>query len=317
MTMQGRRRGGSVAFALAIAFASIPAAATTKDQCIDANGRAQELRREGKLAAARVELDQCVHPSCPPLIRDDCAKRLDDLEGAQPTIAFEVKDAAGADVSVVKITVDGTPLAARLTGMALPVDIGDQLFIFEAVGQPPVTRRLVVTEGEKGRREIIVLGSASSSTRATLPPGVAAAVVSAPLAASPASPGTEQSSAGGRLETRTVVGLVTGGVGVVGMGVGSVFGLLTLSNKNLQQQDCGMSASCTSSGHAKALDDHSAATTDGTLSTIGFVAGGALLIAAVVLLTTGHASHAPATGMLVLAPSLTPDRIGTGLTGTF
>jgi hypothetical protein len=42
-----------------------------------------------------------------------------DLERAQPTVVFDVKDDAGNDLTDVKVTVDGNPLADKLTGTAL------------------------------------------------------------------------------------------------------------------------------------------------------------------------------------------------------
>src|ERR1700722_1012343 len=169
MNARRRRLGLAAPMAAVLALASAPALAdVTKEQCIDANGRGQELRREGKLMAAREQLRACANPACPAMVRDDCTKRLDDLEKAQPTIAFEVKDASGADVSVVKVSVDGKPLAEQLDGTALPVDMGKHAFTFEVAGQPSVTRILVLTEGEKGRRERIAMGAATASTPASV-----------------------------------------------------------------------------------------------------------------------------------------------------
>ncbi len=92
----------------------------TKDQCIDANGKGQVLRRDGKLAAAREQLRSCADPSCPAMVRDDCNKRLDSLEAAQPSMVFDVKDAAGADVINVVVTVDGQKLTDHLDGRYAP-----------------------------------------------------------------------------------------------------------------------------------------------------------------------------------------------------
>ena len=105
------RLAASAVAATGIVFASGPALADlTKDQCIDANGKGQELRREGSFAAARLQLRQCATPSCPAMVRDDCTRRLDELESAQPTILFDVKDATGTDLIDVRVSVDGQPL---------------------------------------------------------------------------------------------------------------------------------------------------------------------------------------------------------------
>jgi hypothetical protein len=312
-----------VAIGLFAGLGSAPARADiTKDQCIDANGKGQQLRREGKLMAARQQLRLCTDSACPAMVRDDCTKRLDDLEKAQPTIAFEVKDASGADVTAVKVTVDGKPLAERLDGAALPVDIGEHVFRFEVAGQHPITRTLVLIEGEKGRRERIAIGGATASLPApVLPTAPSAAPVPGahrPAGSAPVFSAIETHSTGAGMGTQKVLGLAAAGLGVAGIAVGSVFGVMTLSQKSQQQSDCGSSASCTSSGHAQAVNDHSTGMTDSTISTIGFIAGGALLVGgALLFFTAGHPSDSPsAAGMLVL-PGVGPGGGGMLLRGMF
>jgi hypothetical protein len=256
------------------------------------------------------------------MVRDDCAKRLDDLERAQPTIAFEAKDASGADISAVKVTVDGTSLTERLDGTALAVDIGEHVFTFEVPGETPVSRKLVLTEGEKGRREVIAV-SAGISAASSLPPppkspaGPPAEATVPPISAQ--ARGTEAPPTGQATRTQKILGLVAGGVGVAGIGVGSAFGLMTLSKKSLQQVDCGDPASCTSAGHARALDDHSTGMTDGTVATVGFIAGGALLVGgAVLFFTAAHTSDAPpVTTAMIVAPSVGPGGAGMLFSGRF
>jgi hypothetical protein len=297
-------RGAGLAVGLCLS--SAPAlAAVTKDQCIDANGQAQHLRTEGKLLEARAQLRTCSNPACPAIVRSDCTKRIDDLETALPTIAFEAKDGSGADLVAVKVTVDGKPLADRLDGTPLPVDPGQHVFTFEIEGQPPVARTLVLTEGVKGRREQIVLGPAPAAVPA--PPPVATSL-----------PVTEPAttSGGGGMGTQKILGLAAGGVGVAGLVVGGVFGAMTLSEKSQQQSACG-SGTCSPAGHAQALNDHSSGMTDSTISTIGFIAGGALVVGGAVLFFTAHpSSQQPATGVLV-APSVGPGGGGVLLQGTF
>jgi hypothetical protein len=291
---------------LALSVASAPAAAQmTKDQCVDANGQGQHLRADGKLAEAREQLRTCANPACPVIVRSDCTKRLDDLENAQPTIAFEVKDASGADMIAVKVTVDGKPLADRLDGSALAVDPGEHVFRFEIEGQPPVTRTLVLTEGVKGRRERVVAGPATPV--ATPPAG---------LPATPSAPESASTSDGGGLGTGRLLGLIAGGVGVAGLAVGGIFGALTLSEKSQQESACG--SPCSSSSHTQALGDHSTGMTDATISTVGFIAGGALVVGGAVLFFTARPSSPsqPTTGVLVL-PGVAPGGGGVMLRGEF
>ena len=146
--------------AAATALASPSAHALTKDQCVDANTSAQSLRREGKFGAAREQLTLCIDSRCPGIVRYDCTQRLDELERAQPTIVFDAKNVAGDDVVLVHVTVDGGgsrrhPRRPRSGGRSGP----PRVHVRDAPGQPATTYRLVLKEGEKDRRERIVLGA--------------------------------------------------------------------------------------------------------------------------------------------------------------
>jgi hypothetical protein len=140
----------------------------TKDECIEANAKGQDLRHDGKLSAAREQLRACATSSCPALVRYDCTRRLDELDQIQPTIVFVAKDASGRDVTGVTVTVDGRPLTDKLDGTELPVDPGEHVFTFTAPAQPPVSKTLVLAVGEKDRREVVVVGGKSP---AALPGG--------------------------------------------------------------------------------------------------------------------------------------------------
>src|ERR1700690_180086 len=118
---------------LAVAFwtvGGVSRADVPTDQCIGANAKAQWLRQAGKFGEAREQLKSCAEASCPGMVRDDCMQRLDELERAQPTIVFDVKDSAGKDISAVAVTVDGRRLADRLDGRAIAVDSGEHTFSF-------------------------------------------------------------------------------------------------------------------------------------------------------------------------------------------
>jgi hypothetical protein len=284
----------------------------TKDHCIEANGKGQDLQHDGKLRAARVQLLSCAQASCPAILRNDCAKRLDELDRVQPAIVFETKDPAGNDVGAVRVTMDGAPFAERLDGTPLRADPGEHVFVFTSPGRDPLTRRLVLVERDVARRERVVLELPAAPTQGPAP--------ASPLPASASASGTNDAgsagaSPGGMSATR-VLGLVAGGVGVAGIGVGSVFGLMTGSAWNKQKADCASSTSCPN--HAQAVSDHATVGTDGTIATVGFVAGGALLAAGVVLFLAGGSSQEarPSTGLIVV-PALAPGGAGLSLQRVF
>jgi hypothetical protein len=299
--MNRRANALSVTAAVAVALTLAPTsvmADMTKGQCIAANTKAQDLRRDGKLSEARAQLQTCGDPSCPALVRDDCTRRLNELEGAQPTIIFDAKDGSGHDLSAVSVTMDGHPFADKLDGKALPVDPGEHEFTFTVAEQPPVTEKIVIKESAKERHESLVIGTPPP------PPAVAVDMAPAPAAAAEG------------MGTQKKVGIVLGAVGIAGVAVGGVFGLLTASAISKQKTDCASSANC--ANHAQAASDHSTWTTDGTVSTVAFIAGGALIASgAVLFFTARHATEEPTAAGLVVMPSLGPSGGGMLLRGEF
>jgi len=305
-----RRRATAARVVTVILLAAAPAAADlTKDQCVSANASAQDLRRAGKLSAAREQLRQCSDPSCPAMVRDDCTQRFDEIERVQPTIIFDVKDGAGRDLVDVTATVDGQPLARALDGSALHMDPGAHVFVFTEPGQAPVTQTFLLRESEKERKERIVIGA---------PPAAAPA----PAGATPTAPTAPPAAAiearpGGGMSSQKVASLVIGGVGVAGIAAGAVFGLLTISAANQQKTDCATAATCPN--YSQAASAHSGGETDGTLSNVTFIAGGALLAAAAILFLTGPSAadpSSPAVG-LVVAPGIAPGGGGLWVRGGF
>ena len=298
MRAAGRLRVALGAAAV-IVLSSAPALAeATKDQCIEANNKGQDLRRQEKLTEAEDQFRKCADPACPPMVRDDCTRRLDDAQRAEPTVAFQVKNAAGADETNVTVTMDDRPLASKVDGRALPVDAGQHVFVFTVQGQAPVTLTLVLTEGEKGRLERVVVGSPPAD-------GTAGGVLDASSVPPP----------GGGLGTQKTVGLVLGGVGVAGVVVGGIFGGLALSKKSDQTSACASPSSCTD--RDAAISAHSSSQSDGTISTIGFVAGAALVAAGAVLFFTGHAPEKTNAARLHVVPAVGPGGGALSLGGAF
>ena len=150
----------AVALAFVACTVALPARADpTVDECIAANTSAQTQRRDGKLREARAQLLLCAAASCPKMVRDDCTKRMDEVDRAMPTIVFQAKDSHGGDLVNVDVTMDGSSLTSTLDGHALTVDVGDHQFTFSAQGYNPVTQHFVLVEGQKDRRETITLTS--------------------------------------------------------------------------------------------------------------------------------------------------------------
>ncbi|MEO8799943.1 MAG: hypothetical protein ABI551_18750 [Polyangiaceae bacterium] len=292
--------GALVALSLLAAAADARAAdpGPTKQQCVTANESAQSLRQSGKLREARAQLLVCVAKACPGPVREDCAQRLNEVETATPTIVFVAKDAAGNDLTAVRVKMDGASLAPSLDGSALAVEPGEHTFQLAAAGFPDITKKLVLHEGEKNRNESITFGA---------PVAVAPAPV--PVTSTPAPPVRMPDDQGStRGNGQRVVGLIVGGVGLAGVGVGAVFGLVASGTYHDAQTHCPTSTTCDADG----VSGGSSAHTQASISTIAFIAGGALVAGGVVLYLT-----APKHGGVSVQTSAGPGAVGLRLGGTF
>jgi hypothetical protein len=195
--------------------------------------------------------------------------RIDEVNAASPTIVFAVKSASGKELSTVKVTVDGQVIADHLDGSALPVDPGPHEFTFEAAGQPPLTETIILHEGEKDRRETVLLGGAAAPSETS----------SGPATGGPTRESGAETPSEGSGQTLRTVGIVAGAAGVIGIGVGSVFGLFASTSWQKAQKDCPTHSGCS----ATAMDERNNALSQALVSTVGFIAGGALLAGGVTL----------------------------------
>lgn len=230
------------------------AEAPSSRACIAANERSIELRHDHRLLAARDELVVCSDVACPELVRAECVRHLEEVVAAIPSIVFAIKDSDGADLSAVKITVDGRPLVERVDGSAISIDPGEHKFTFDAEGRTSATRTLVVREAEKGRRESVVLSA------------------SEPSSGTPA---------------LRIAGITSMAAGVVGVGLGAFFGLRASSLHDDVVNACPAYPTC---GVDSANADNRSSQSSALVSTVGFVVGATLLAAGVTLFVIGS-SH--------------------------
>lgn len=296
-----RRRLDAASPALVVAVLLFSSAAKAADpttaDCLAASDASLKSGNEHKLRAERGQLLICAAASCPSDIRKECLRRVDDVNASIPTVIFEAKDAAGNDLSAVKVTMDGELLAERLEGTALSIDPGEHTFVFETTGQSPLTKHFVIRESQKDRREAIAFGAAAATGT---PPGGGTPVLQAPVPAAPSAPPAgplpdaplPAPAETHGLGTQKVLGIVAAGVGVVGLGVGGAFGLLAMSKKNDAHNIC--PNKCPTDAGVTAWHD---AGTAANVSTALFIVGGVGLAAAAVLWFTAPSSSSTHVGV--------------------
>lgn len=258
------------------------ALADDRAPCFDAALRGQILRDQHKLIEARTQFLLCAHPECPTGMQSDCAAWLDAVDRSMPTVVLAATDGTGASITDVAVQMDGQPVVAGLDGTAMDVNPGMHRFRFERPDGFTAERIVQVNEGEKSVRIGVVIEAFPAP---------------APLLKPPSAQGPS---------AQRVLGVTAGAVGVAGVIAGSVFGLLAASEVAEQKSDCPPSG-CTGGGHALAVTDHSSAVTDGTISTVSFIAGGALAVTGALLFFTsgGGSAKRPQSGLIVL-PSAGP-----------
>jgi hypothetical protein len=156
-----------------VGLATRSASADPKQVCNDAYEQGQTLRDQHKLIKAREQLRLCAAPSCAPAIVKECTEWLKDIEPRIPSVVLTAKNGAGADVTDVKVTMDGAPLAGSLDGLAVDVDPGPHTFVFEgAAGR--TEQKVLVAEGGKSQRVAASFGG-GVAVAVAVPAGAASA----------------------------------------------------------------------------------------------------------------------------------------------
>jgi hypothetical protein len=128
-------------------------------ECVKAAEDAQSQRSSHQLRAARLKFLLCAQPTCPAVVRNDCAGWLADVDKVMPSVVVQARDTRGVELTDIRVSVDGDVLAERLDGLAIPVDPGVHLFQFERAGVPALQQQILIREGEKGRALPITLAA--------------------------------------------------------------------------------------------------------------------------------------------------------------
>ncbi|MBX3224594.1 MAG: hypothetical protein KF795_29030 [Labilithrix sp.] len=216
----------------------------------------------GTLLQARGELLTCLRSGCKDWMVADCSRWLPEVEARIPTVVFSARNTARRDLIDVRVTTaDGKELASRLDGRMLEAEPGEHTFVFVTPEGARVERHVLVREGEKSQ-SVTAVFEAPAEELAALSPATGAT-------ANAADRGPKSSTS-----TLQYIGYGAAGAGVIGLGVGAVFGISALMKKG--------DANCDANGECD--DPHlSDAVSAARTSTIGFIAGGVLLAGGVSL----------------------------------
>jgi hypothetical protein len=216
------------------------------------------------------------------------------------------------------VSVNGAPIPAVLVGAPQPVDPGEHRVEATATGFKAEPQTVVLAEAE--RKEIVL--KLVPADGAVAPVGAAAAATTAQAQQNqpPADSGSSNSGGGGSNGLR-IGSYVALGVGVVGLGVGTVFMIQSSSKRGEADDLCnapGGGCPVESQDEIKKLDDD--ADSAGAIGTTGLIVGGVGVAAGVVMfiLSSGGSdknAKAPSTQQGHVVPWIGPRSVG--LSGTF
>ena len=256
----------------------------------------EKLGRYASAWAAYREVAQLAARSGDPTREQVASGRAKSLEPKLSYVTITLPPAH--DVAGLVIKRGGTELERGKLGSAEPVDSGAITVEVSAPGRKTFTTQLTAIQGQATKFEVPSLVPADSAAPPPPPPL---------LTTTTEPPGVH----GDPPAWQKPVGLVLVGVGVIGLGVGSVFGLSAKSKYSGAFDGGGCdraTKSCDAPGQS-AVDD---ARSKATLSTILFVSGGVLTVAGAVVFLTAPSSSRRA---LQVAPTTYAGGAGLSVSG--
>ena len=207
--------------AIMLAVARPAWAAPQAKRCIEAAETGQQLRGSGRLVAARKSFAVCTSPSCPSAVRRDCARWIEEVDTALPTVAVRLEDENGKEVPDGNVVLDDGASIEPSAGRAVTIDPGAHRFTWlRADGK--IEQEVVIREGERNRA--IVLRVSPSTTP-----------IVGPDRPPPPPPSSSHSSP---------LPLIVGTLGVAAIAAGGAFWFVGLRERSNLEQTCKDAHTC-------------------------------------------------------------------------
>jgi hypothetical protein len=229
----------------------------------------------GKTASAWAEYREAI-----PLARAAGSKVREDL-AIERAKALEsrlsmltIRALGGEDSAGLDIRRDGIPVLPAELGSPIPVDPGPHTVEAVAPGKQKWTSTVQLRDAQKLEVEVPALVASDHASAVAV--GAEKPVVAPPV---------EQSAQPNSSQRTTAI--VVGAVGVVGVGLGTIFGLGASSKWSDAKSHC---SAYPYGCDAEGLDARSSANSKATISTVAFIVGGAALTGAAVLWFTAGSS---------------------------
>lgn len=232
--------------------------------------------------AAEEAYNRMIRAGLPPGAPAPFVKALEDakkeIDAVTPHIARVTINVTGCDSP--SVTLDGATVPSMMFGIKKPIDPGTHEIKASAVGCKASTSSFTVDDGKESTANVTLEKEAPNNVTTnptTTNPTTTNPTTTNPTTTNPTtSPTTSDSGGGSGLK---IAGIVTLGVGGAGLILGAITGGLALGAHSDIANSCPDPKNCPASVQGKIDSYH----TMGTISTIGFVAGGVLAVAGVVM----------------------------------
>jgi hypothetical protein len=247
------------------------------------------------------------------------AKRTKEFDTAQKRAAALAPKLSKLTITVttpidgLEVRRDGAVVDRAELGVPIPADPGSHKIEASAPSKQPWSTTVVV--GKDAATSSVTIPALENAPEMPMSPPVTSASASAapppppppppPSASAPPPPIEASHSSGNGQRT---AGFIVGAVGVVGLGVGTIFALTAKSRYNASLDNCPTSKDvCNADGVSKRDDARSA----GNIATVALGIGGAALVTGAVLVLTAS-SGGSQTGVEIF-----PTGLGLGARGSF
>lgn len=237
--------------------------------------------------------------------------RVDKLEPQLSYLTLEVAEGTRSLPGLV-VKRNGVDAGSGIFGNAVPQDPGPTKIDVTAPDHESFS--VTVTIQARARQTVLIPTLAQSEPAAkplTMPeppaltPPPPQAKSEPPPGGPPLPPPVEESEPG---SGQRLVGLVVAGVGVVGLGVGSYFGIAAIGEEKKADRSCGPKLCA----EPAAFDHSDTARSHAVLANIGFIAGGALFATGTVVYLLAPTKDAKSVS---IAPVVLPGYAGVGVGG--
>jgi serine/threonine-protein kinase len=208
----------------------------------------------------------------------------------EPNLVKLTVDVAAGDESIVGFEVrnDGIVIPSAQFATPFPIDPGAHRIEASAPGKKTHTESINAARGQVHVSIPVLtdLPPNAPPTEGVTP--VSTGQSTSPLAMTAAPVPATADSTSDHGKTQRTLAYVAGGLGIVGVGLGTYFGIRALANNSSSKDNCTPDPNlCTDTGYNQRQD----ALKQARVSTVAFSAGGALLATAAILYFTAKPSH--------------------------